>query len=310
MDHRELIVINGAETLARPRERGSWWQRIRAGGITAFAATTGPAELPAWFRRFRDDGGLLHVTEPRHVTDAKAAGRLGVIFHAQKPPAELAADPDQAWNLQRLGVRMLQLTYNERSPFGDGCTERADGGLSDLGVRAVAALNDAGVLIDVSHAGHRTALDIVAASSQPVAASHCNAWAVCPNPRNLRDEAITAIAERGGVIGVTAFPSMVRWRQPTLEQMLDHVDHVAALVGHEHVGFGLDFCSIPQESWDSGRFSPAAYPPPPWVFPDGIAGPEQTPNLTAGLVRRGCDPAAVRGIMGENLLRLFTAVWR
>lgn len=310
MDHRDLIVINGAEVLARPDDRGRYWQRIRDGGVTAFAATAVRAQFPAWFRRFRDDDGLLHVTEARHVRDAKAAGRLGVIFHVQKPPPELAADPDEAWNLQRLGVRMLQLTYNERSPFGDGCTERAGGGLSDLGVRAVAALNEAGVLIDVSHAGHRTALDIVAASSQPVVASHCNAYAVCPNPRNLRDEAIAAIAERGGVIGVTAFPSLVRRREPTLERMLDHIDHVAALVGIEHVGFGLDFCSISQASWDSGRFSPAAYPPPPWVFPAGIAGPDEAPNLTAGLVRRGCGQAAVRGVMGGNLLRLFAAVWR
>ena len=98
---------------------------------------------------------------------------------------------------------------------------------------------------------------------------------------------------------------MVRWREPTLERMLDHFDHIAGLVGPEHVGFGLDFCSIPQESWDSGRFSPRAYPPPPWVFPPGIAGPEEVPNLTEGLRRRGYGEAEVRGIMGENLLRLF-----
>ena len=310
MDHRELIVINGAEVLARADERGAYWQRIRAGGATAFAATTGRAQLPAWFRRFRDDDTLLHVTEPRHIREAKAAGRLGVIFHAQKPPLELADDPDEAWNLQRLGIRMLQLTYNEHSPFGDGCTEPTDAGLSEPGVRVVRAANEAGILIDVSHAGHRTAMDIIAASSEPVVASHCNADAVCRNPRNLRDEAIAAIACRGGVIGVTAFPSLVRWQEPTLEQMLDHIDHIAALAGAEHIGFGLDFCSIPQESWDSGRFSPTAYPPPPWVFPSGIAGPEEVPNLTAGLIRRGYGEAEVRGIMGANLLRLFETVWR
>ena len=112
------------------------------------------------------------------------------------------------------------------------------------------------------------------------------------------------------MIGVTAFPSLVRWQEPTLEQMLDHIDHIAALAGAEHIGFGLDFCSIPQESWDSGRFSPTAYPPPPWVFPSGIAGPEEVPNLTAGLIRRGYGEAEVRGIMGANLLRLFETVWR
>ena len=309
MDHRDLIVINGAEVLARPHERGPYWGRIRAGGTTAFAATTARGLLPAWFRRFRDDARLVHVTSARDIRQAKEDGTLGVIFHVQKPPPELAADPDEAWNLQRLGVRMMQLTYNERSPFGDGCTERADGGLSDLGARVVQVMNEAGVLIDVSHAGHRTAMDIIAASSEPVVASHSNACAVCRNPRNLRDEAITAIARRGGVIGVTAFPSLVRWQQPTLEQLLDHIDHIAGLVGHDHIGFGLDFCSIPQASWDSGRFNPTAYPPPPWVFPDDIAGPQEVPNLTAGLARRGYGDAEIRGIMGGNLLRLFEAVW-
>ncbi len=310
MDHQDLIVINGAEVLARADDRGAYWQRIRAGGTTAFAATAVRAQLPAWFRRFRDDDSLLHVTEPRHVREAREEGRLGVFFHAQKPPPELADDPDEAWNLQRLGIRMLQLTYNDHSPFGDGCLEPADAGLSDAGVRVVQAANEAGILLDVSHAGHRTAMEIVAASSEPIVASHSNADTVCRNPRNLRDEAVAAIAGCGGVIGVTAFPSMVCWREPTLERMLDHIDHVAALVGAEHVGFGLDFCSIPQQSWDSGRFSPRAYTPPPWIFPPGIAGPEEVPNLTDGLLRRGYGEAEVRGIMGENLLRLFGRVWR
>ena len=251
------------------------------------------------------------MTEPRHVREAKADGRLGVIFHAQKPPPELADDPDEAWNLQRLGIRMLQLTYNDHSPFGDGCTGADRRGPERCWAFGWCGRRTRPGSCSTSRTpGRRTAMDVIAASSEPVVASHCNADAVCRNPRNLADEAIAAIAERGGVIGVTAFPSMVRWQEPTLERMLDHIDHVAALVGPEHVGFGLDFCSIPQETWDSGRFSPAAYPPPPWIFPPGIAGPEEVPNLTEGLVRRGYGEAEVRGIMGENLLRLFERVWR
>ena len=311
MDHQELIVINGAEVLARPDQRGAYWQRIRAGGTTAFAATAVRSQLPAWFRRFRDDESLLHVTEPRHVREAKADGRLGVIFHVQKPPPELADDPDEAWNLQRLGIRMLQLTYNDHIPFGDGCLEPTDAGLSDAGVRVVRAANEAGILLDVSHAGRRTAMDVIAASAEPVVASHCNPDAVCRNPRNLADEAIAAIAERGGVIGVTAFPSMVRWQEADAgaDARPYRPRRGAGGSGARRLRAGL----LLDPAGDLGLrpLQPGGLPAaPPWIFPPGIAGPEEVPNLTEGLVRRGYGEAEVRGIMGENLLRLFERVWR
>ena len=310
-----MITINAAEVLARATDSarpgaGGYWDRVRAGGTTAFATTTGMGQFPSWYRRFREDAdSLIHVTAADDVRRAATEGKLGVIFHLQKP-GDLEGSADRVEILYRLGVRMMQLTYNDRSLYGDGCTERSDGGLSDLGAKVVAAMNAVGMLVDVTHAGPRTAGDIVEASSSPVIASHSNAHAVCPNPRNLSDELMIAIAEGGGMVGVTAFPSLVRWEAPTIEQFLDHIDYIADLIGRDRVGFGLDFCQIPQESWDSGRFSPKAYPPPPWVFPDGLAGPEDVSNIAAGLRARGYDEAAVRGIMGENLLRLFEQVWK
>ena len=310
-----MITINAAEVLARATDpagpgANDYWDRLRAGGTTAFAATTGMGQFPAWYRRFREDAdSLIHVTSAEDVRRADADGKLGVIFHLQKP-GDLEGSPERVEILYRLGVRMMQLTYNDRSLFGDGCTERGDGGLSDLGAKVVAAMNAMGMLVDVTHAGPRTARDIVEASSVPVIASHSNADAVCPNPRNLSDELMLAIAAGGGMVGVTAFPSLVRWQEPTIEQFLDHIDYITDLIGRDRVGFGLDFCQIPQESWDSGRFSPKAYPPPPWVFPDGLAGPEDIPDIAEGLRGRGYDEASVRGIMGENLLRLFEHVWK
>ena len=310
-----VITINAAEVLASPTESarpgaGGYWDRIRAGAVTALATTTGMGQFPAWYHRFREDpDSVVHITVADDVRNAAREGKVGIIFHLQKP-GDLDGSPDRVEILYRLGVRMMQLTYNERSLFGDGCTERVDGGLSDLGVKVIAAMNTVGMLVDVTHAGARTARDIVDASGSPVIASHSNAHAVCANPRNLEDELMTAIAAGGGMVSVTAFPSMVRWELPSLAQFLDHIDHIANLIGPDRVGIGLDFCQIPQASWDSGRFSSKAYQPPPWVFPEGLAGPEDVPNIASGLRTRGYDERDVLGIMGENILRLFEQVWK
>lgn len=307
--HRDLTVINGAEVMAHPQEANGYWDQIRSGGTTVFAATTTMKQMPGWFRRFREDDQLIHVACTADIRRAKAEDKLGIIFHIQQP-IDVGEEPDNVEVLYRLGVRMMQVTYNQRNLFGDGCTERADGGLSNLGVQVVRIMNEVGMVVDVTHAGWRTAFDIIEVSNGPVIASHSNAHALCQNPRNLSDELIEAIAASGGMVGVTAFPSLVNWEEPTIEDFLDHIDYIAHRIGPERVGFGLDFCQIPIESWTSGRFSPKAYAPPPWVFPSGIATPEEIPNITQGLMHRGYSEAQIRGIMGENFLRLFDQIWK
>ena len=310
--HDDLIAIDAASAMIGPDSGSEYWDRMRAGGITAVAITVGGG-LPtfaAWYQLFCCEAErLLLVTRAEDIRLAKAEGKIGVIFHFQKAHAL----EDQVGFVEvfyRLGVRILQLTYNDHNLLGAGCLEEPDSGLTRFGLDVVREMNRVGMVVDVSHVGYRTSMDAVEASEDPVVASHSNAWSVCNNPRNLRDDLIRAIAQRGGVIGVTAFPSFVRWEAPTIEHLLDHIDHMSHLVGTEHLGIGLDFCKCPEDGWKTGRFGPAAYPPPPWIFPSGMAGPENLPNLTQGLQARGYADSDIRNILGGNFLRLYQQVWK
>jgi len=192
--------------------------------------------------------------------------------------------------LYHLGVRGLTLTWNYRNPLGDGVAERDTcGGLTKFGKTVVREMNRLGMLVDVAHLSAAGFWDVLQISSAPVIASHCNSFSICPHPRNLSDEQVRAIAAAGGVIGVTFVPAFVCAANPSLERLLDHVDHLVEVGGIECVGIGSDF-----EGFDG--------------FLPGLEDVTRLPCLTRGLLRRGYAPHEVRKIMGENFLRVLGKV--
>src|SRR5207249_2922710 len=200
----------------------------------------GPRGMPQ--RSAEDTGRAERVHGGAYVIEAaKRAGKVAVVLQFQGgTPLDYNANLVEAF--YRLGVRVIQLTYNERNPLGDGCTERTDAGLSDLGVRVIAEMNRLGVAVDLSHVGYRTSMEAIEASAAPVIFSHSNARAVCDSARNLTDDQMRAAAARGGVIGVNAFPAFVaRHQAPTVEHLLDHIEYMVRVVGDDHVGLGFDF---------------------------------------------------------------------
>ena len=141
----------------------------------------------------------------------------------------------------RLGLRVLTLTWSLRNAIGDGVFERTNGGLTAFGVEVVGKAEELGILLDLSHineAGFWDALDV---TSFPVIASHSNARTLCDHLRNLTDEQLKAIAERGGVVGAVAIPGFVDSQNPTIERYVEHIAYMVDLIGHEHVGLGFDF---------------------------------------------------------------------
>src|SRR3546814_6496328 len=140
-----------------------------------------------------------------------------------------------------LGLRCSQLTYKRQNRIGSGRTDAVDGGVSDYGAAIGAEMEKQKMLVDVSHCGDRTTLDAIDIAKGPIAITHSNARALVDHPRVKTDEAIRALAAKGGVMGITGVRMFVRASDPTnVGHMADHIDHVAKLVGIDHVGIGSD----------------------------------------------------------------------
>lgn len=290
------------------------------GGFSACALSVGGgtvggavAALGAAYRMVRNDPRLTQVQSAQDIREAHRSGRLGVLLHFQSTRA-LDYEPDLVEVYQRLGVRMMGLAYNRRNPLCDGCEEPSDAGLSILGRRMIAEMNRTGILVDFAHTGWRTCAEALEVSTAPCVASHSNAHAVKAHRRNLPDEIIRGIAASGGVIGMNGFPAFVSPDPaPTLDQFIDHIVHIDSLVGSGHVGLGLDYCTITtaeyQEMIDSGAWSPENYPPPPWNYPAGITTPRTIGALADRMDERGYSETEIRGVLGENWMRLFERMW-
>jgi membrane dipeptidase len=318
--HSGAIVIDGTCPGEHWRETFSSWV---SGGASACVVSVAAWEscretmdrLGEVFRMVRESDELCLAIDAADIRAAKQHGKLAVILHFQGTcPFEY--DLDLAEIYGRLGVRVVQLAYNVRSPAADGCEEPGNAGLSRFGRQLVTELNRLGIVVDVSHTGHASSMDAVEASTAPVIASHSNAAAVHSSRRNLQDDLIRAIADSGGVIGVNGFPAFVAdTSAPTLDQYIDHMAYIADLVGPAHVGVGIDYTdrNPPMTEYEQlvadGYWSRESYPPPPWHYPSGLDDACGLPNLTRRLLQRGFSPQDVRGILGENWLRVFDAVW-
>ena len=326
--HKENIVIDGLNCSKIDEQ---YIEKMNKGGLTAIHETVQMYKVPASFffgfketfsviadfydlvQEFQDS--LMLGASARDIETAKKQGKIAVVLGFQSPKA-MEDDLRYVQIFQRLGVRIVQLTYNEKNFVGDGCGEKQDGGLSKFGRRLIAEFNKQHILIDLSHCGPRTTLESIEESKDPVAITHSNAIALCNRPRNKSDEAIKLLAEKGGVIGVTAFsPFVSDAKKLTIDTLIDHVDYIEKLVGADHIAFGSDFTEgRTQEDYyhflgAQVRYNPETIEPYPWNYPKDIEGVVDLTKLTEKLLERGYSKDEVVGIIGENWLRLYRKVW-
>lgn len=205
----------------------------------------------------------------------------------------------------QLGVRVLGLTWNQRNMLADGVgEERSGGGLTELGREIVREANRLGILLDVSHLSIKSFWDLMETSEAPVVASHSNAKRLCAHRRNLDDEQIRALIQSGGMVGVNGVAAFIDDDpgSASLERLLDHIEHITEVAGVENVGLGPDFVDfMGPEGFGSGA-------PSERHDPVDFASVRDMPNVTAGLIRRGYSEAEIRGILGDNFLRVLARV--
>jgi membrane dipeptidase len=261
------------------------------------------------------DQHLMRIDSVADLERVKSSGKIGVIIGVQN--SEHFRRLDDIDYFFSLGQRVSQLTYNARNMIGNGSTERRDDGLSDFGVTVVERMNKLGMVVDVSHSGDRTTLDACEVSKQPVLFTHSNSRVLSGgHPRTKTDEAITKMAATGGVMGITGVRMFVKKEEPTtIEDVLDHFDHVRDLVGPEHLGVGSDidlygYDKMPPEENQRLR---AAYKGS-YAFRDkidieGLDHPKRIFDLTEGLIRRKYSDEDIGGILGSNFKRVLAAIW-
>jgi membrane dipeptidase len=251
----------------------------------------------------------------RRVADVEAAhatGRLAVAFDLEGA-MPLLGRPEMVQLFADLGVRQMHLAYNRNNAVGGGCYDD-DIPLSPLGHRVVAAINAAGILMDCSHTGYRTSLDVMAASTAPVIFSHANPRALCDDRRNVTDEQIRACIATGGIVCVNGVGRFLGDHAARTPAILEHIDHLVQRYGAEKVGLGIDY-SYPANGLDDDPpgLEKDYWWPPAHGYVGGlnikIAAPEQLPEIIEGMLGRGYGEAAVAGILGRNMLEVARQVW-
>jgi len=309
--------------------RDDWVHRWRTGGVDVEGLTVG-GDMPVSM----DGGGRpdlrcremiadaveeaeasesLAVLRGAHDLDeALSSGRIGLLLHLEgcRP---LMGSLSGLHSLFELGIRSAQLTWNGANELADGVGVQEPGGLTKLGREAVREMQQIGVLVDVSHLAPAGVRDVLELAERPVVASHANAAALNAHPRNLTDEQIRGIAATGGVIGLCFVPTFIG-SPANVERLVDHADHMAALVGTHHLALGPDYVEMALPMMLADMRGDPMYPDggdglPEWAaFPEGLQRVETLATLSAALLARGWSDDDVVKVVGGNALRVLRSV--
>lgn len=295
--------------------------KISLGGINEdFAATV---EEIAFIQQLCEvhPGYFMQVRVPADFKRAKAENRVGIILSFESADM-LGNKLDNFEIFRNLGVRVMQFSYNKKSPFGAGVMAPDGGGLTPLGREAAQKMNALGIAIDVSHANAATTADALTVSKKPVLMTHAGCSAVHAHPRNKTDAQLKALADKGGVMGIYDLPYLAASpRQPTVDDYMAHMEHALKVMGEDHVGVGSDagldpFDTSPQglaefnkheeERQKSGLAAPEEDRP---TYVVGLNIPRRIEVITDQLLKRGYSTSVTEKVIGGNFVRVLTEIW-
>jgi membrane dipeptidase len=332
--YRDSFILDGnalasiGYLLGRPNQ-DEITKLIRESGVTAVKATLGGAtgnfemaveDIASAAQLLEKRADLfLQVRTVADFERARKEQKLGVIFSFES--ANMLEDKvDRIEMFRGLGVRVMQVTYNRKTPFGVGCLDGETDGLTELGRKAIAKMNEVGVALDLSHSNTKTTADGIAVSSKPPLITHTGCRAVYQHPRNKEDRELKALADKGGVAGIYMLPYIAASpKQPMLDDYLQHLEHALKVCGEDHVGVGSDVPFFHVDDSDLEEMKKAAEK----RKADGVAAPGEdrptyipdlnTPRkmelIADALLKRGHKTAAVEKILGNNFKRVLGEIW-
>jgi len=267
----------------------------------------------------RFPGRFIKVARVEDLDRARHEGKLALIFSFEA--ATMLEDKlDRIDLFHNAGVRVMQLSYNHKSPFGYGCLDGDSDGLTDLGRQAVERMNKLGVALDLSHSNTRTTADGIAASARPPLITHAGCRAVYAHPRNKEDRELKALADKGGVMGVYMLPFLTEdTRQPMLADYMRHMVHALQVCGEDHVGIGTDvpffavgpddLKAMQKDTADrvaAGVAAPGENRPP--YIPDANT-PRKLELIADALLKHGYGARVTEKVLGLNFRRAFQEIW-
>ncbi|MDP4025365.1 dipeptidase [Methylobacterium sp. NEAU 140] len=265
-----------------------------------------------WFREFSHY--IVRAESVADIRAAKEAGRTAVILGMQNTSA-FEDRIGYVEILKKLGVGIVQLTYNTQNWVGSGCYESRDSGLSDFGREVVLEMNRVGMLCDLSHVGPKTSRDVIDTSTKPVAYSHCLPSGLKTHPRNKSDDELRYIVDKGGFVGVTMFPPFLqKGVDSTIDDYVSAMDYVINLVGEDSVGIGTDFTQGYDQAFfdwithDKG-FGRRLTDFGAVVNPAGFQKISDFPNIADAMGRAGWSDRKIENVLGRNWINLLDSVW-
>ena len=311
------------------------WQETLATGVTVVRNTVFPVGNVAdpwgdYQKSIQQQAGtfaanpdrLLLIRTAADILKAKQERKLAVVRGTQDT-VMIGPELDRLAQLKKDGVMSVQLTYNNGNLAGDGALEPRNGGLTKLGKATIDRIEAEKLLLDLSHGGARTMAEAAAHAKRPLVISHTASRAVYDHPRNTEDATIKAVADKGGVVGVYFMPFLRADSQPSGEDLLRHIEHVANVAGEEGIGIGTDNGLLPRviteetrkqnREWALERIKAGIASPGegPEVFPmvADYNSVDRYQRLATVLGKRGWTQARLEKFMGGNFLRVFRDAW-
>ncbi len=250
------------------------------------------------------------VRRPEDIEEAYRQHKVGIMMGFQGT-LPLEYDVRLADIYADAGVTIIQLTYNYRNLVGSGNMENNLVGLSEFGYEVIERLNKAGVLVDLSHACEQTQLEALKASKKPLMISHANCRALHNTSRNVSDEVLEAVRENNGLIGCCGFSAFIKpgMVANTLDEMIDHIDHMVEICGIDHVAIGGDLTEgRTEEEFLQYNYKPSVIPPWPWPYTIDFESTYKCRNLENALRKRGYTEEQIYQIFYGNFMRVFREV--